>query len=195
MNELWEEDQAVNSENIIYKNLNISDTYTVITINDDLKIIYYYLSTGSIPASSYIKDEVTLNALMLELIAKVPDAVTEIIRSVPDATDIGGKITAVFDNQVITKIIRLLEPASADYIITYHTNIQKLNQQHQLVKTGSAGFSKTVWALIINYLLSDRGSDFNRQMFLESNIRSVASHYNLNLKQLAITLKKQQAFH
>lgn len=84
----------------------------------------------------------------------------------------------------VAEVIRLLEPGEYEFIVSYAAELKRSHQEVPAIKVSSAAFEKVVWKLILNYLMMDRGSDFNRKSFLRWNLSRIAAEYNISYVRL-----------
>lgn len=191
VDELWTDDQGGKQTEMAYQ-LPVDEdhiTSRAKLLYQHLETVFYFLNHGSFANNFAIEDQRKLNELFIESIDRVPGTVKEMLDAWQNTESPGERITAIFDTPSIVKIIRLIEPANADFIIDYHAGIAKIQQEKPLVNVEHSGFVKTVWVLILDYLFIERGSEFNRKSFLKSNIRNIANHYNISIGDLVSTLK------
>jgi hypothetical protein len=88
----------------------------------------------------------------------------------------------------INELVCLLEPQEAEFITNYQASVLIQQKKKSIVKTEEPELRKTLWEFILVLLLNDRGSVFNRKSFIESNIRSLAGHYNIRFMDLLLFL-------
>ncbi len=157
-------------------------------VQQNIELIKYYLVFGSLPWWSEPYTESGLVTIVLSLIKVVPKALTKLIVAIGQREDVRKRIATVFDDEVITAIVKLLEPANAAFIINYVEEVQVIHVKKPVVYTDGKDFKKAVWKFIFDFLLIERGSVFNERMFLDSNIRKLASSYNVQYADMLIYL-------
>lgn len=163
-----------------------------------LQLFEYYLRTGTLPWWAEKNTGLHADAVLDQLISSQPQALTDLIKRLGHQEYIRRRIVARFNSQRIAAIINLLEPADAAFIIGYHAQVMKAQQQKRVVQAESASFEKAVWYFILTYLLAERGNEFNRKDFTRSTIRQIASGYNISYQDLlkllyrAVLLTMQQ---
>ncbi|MBI3134478.1 MAG: hypothetical protein HYZ14_07345 [Bacteroidetes bacterium] len=84
----------------------------------------------------------------------------------------------------LRKIIRGLEPDNYTQITEFSKELIHIQVKENLVHTGSLDFKKNLWLWILNHLLIERGTIFNKVAFMRSNIRQMADHYNMTYEEL-----------
>ncbi|KAF2517477.1 hypothetical protein E0W68_10925 [Flavobacterium salilacus subsp. salilacus] len=88
------------------------------------------------------------------------------------------------NDQNIVTIIEGLEPSYHKEIIDFSGELNKIQQKEIIVQADTRDFKKHVWLWILNYLLTENGSVFNRLAFAKSSIMQMASHYNISYEVL-----------
>jgi len=154
----------------------------------DLEIIKHYLIFGSLPWWSEPYSENNLINLLLKLIRVIPAALRKVIVAAGQSDEVRKRITTAFNEEVITGIVKILEPADAAFIINYVNEVQEIHIKKPVVYTDSKDFKKAVWKFVFDFLLVERGSEFNRRMFLKSNIRRLADNYNVQYFEMLMYL-------
>lgn len=157
-------------------------------VQQNIELVKYYLVFGSLPWWSEPYAESGLATILLDLIKTVPKALTKLITTVGQSDEVRKRVTTVFSDEVITAIVKLLEPANAAFIINYVQEVQIIHVKKPVVYTDGKDFKKAVWKFIFDFLLLERGSVFNERMFLDSNIRKLANNYNIQYADMLIYL-------
>ena len=81
-------------------------------------------------------------------------------------------------------VIHLVQPDEYEFIVSYASHLKVSHKVHPVVKASSADFEKVVWKFILNYLMKDRGSDFNRKEFIKWNLTQIAAEYNTSYNKV-----------
>lgn len=84
----------------------------------------------------------------------------------------------------IQKTIEGFEPGNHEQINRFSNELIKVQSKENVVRAGTAEFKKNVWLWILNYLLTERGTLFNKLAFLKSSIVQMAGHYNIGYEEL-----------
>jgi hypothetical protein len=84
-------------------------------------------------------------------------------------------------------MVQILEPDEATFIFVYHADIIHVQETHPFYRQDIKEFEKNIWIFIFTYLLVDRGSNFNRKIFVRSTLTQMARQYNMEYGAL-ITL-------
>lgn len=84
----------------------------------------------------------------------------------------------------IQKTIEGFEPGNHEQITRFSNELIKVQTKENVVRAGTKDFKKNVWLWILNYLLTERGTLFNKLAFLKSSIVQMAGHYNIGYEEL-----------
>ncbi|MCW3071446.1 MAG: hypothetical protein JWO44_1336 [Bacteroidetes bacterium] len=84
----------------------------------------------------------------------------------------------------IHRIIQGLEPDNHPQILELSSELLKIQSRETIVQGSTGDLKKNLWHWILNYLLTERGTIFNRVSFMRSNIRQMAAHYNVSYDEL-----------
>ncbi len=89
-----------------------------------------------------------------------------------------------FNEASIVATIYLYEPQQAKFIVDYHTQISNSQKEKNEIKASSSDFKKSVWLFILNFLLIEHSSVFNKKMFVKSTLQAIAMYYNISFEDL-----------
>ncbi|UMB76137.1 hypothetical protein FXN80_18995 [Dickeya fangzhongdai] len=85
------------------------------------------------------------------------------------------------------RLLTLLEPADAPFIRELMEEVrasQPAIADHSAHAPGEPLLTHSLWSLTFSYLLAERGSEFNRQSYLDALLRQLAAHHNLSRQAL-----------
>lgn len=148
-----------------------------------LELLEYFLLRGTLPwwAGKRMMD--AARALEI-LVDTAPSRVRDLLVRIGAYAYVRARLAFQFSDALIRSVIRLLEPTEAEFIFSYHTEVIRIQRERQLVKAEDRAFSRSVWAFILDYLLVDRGTHFNRKEFVRLNLLGIAGNYNLGFHEL-----------
>jgi hypothetical protein len=151
-----------------------------------LALAKYYLLFGRAPwwASG---NSVNINELILKIINTSPNSLRLLLFEIGRNDEVRKRLAFSLQEDIIKKLVKILEPGDAEYIFTYHKTISKLNKEKQTVKVEEKQFNRSLWYLILTYIIYNRGGNFNRREFLKQNIHNVANIHNTSY-QILLTL-------
>ena len=151
-----------------------------------LALAKYYLLFGRAPWWAY-GNAVNINDLILKIINTSPNSLRLLLFEIGRNDEVRKRLAFSLQEDIIKKLVKILEPGDAEYIFTYHKTISKLNKEKQTVKVEEKQFNRSLWYLILTYIIYNRGGNFNRREFLKQNIHNVANLHNTSY-QILLTL-------
>jgi len=167
-----------------------NDLFTVKNLPDNqLAFVKYYLLFGRAPwwADSV---SVNFNDSILQVINHSPSEFRKLLYEIGRDESVRKRLAFSLDEQIIKKVVHVLEPSQSEYIFQYHSTIAKLNKAKQTVKTEEKVFKRSLWYVILTYIIYNRGGVFNRREFLKQNLYNVSTLYNVNYSELITLLYK-----
>ncbi|MGB8195039.1 MAG: contractile injection system tape measure protein, partial [Chitinophagaceae bacterium] len=170
---------------IIYVNSNSHPNIEISNTDaSEIAMLRSFLLQGLMPWN-YKNGDRSANGLMWLQLQNNREAVIEMIKEVAAAhKDVRKRIAWQFNEPAIHQIIGGLEPANHSHIIGFSNELVQIQTHENIVHTSIADFKKSVWLWILNYLLTERGTLFNKLAFMKSNIRQMADHYNIGYDTL-----------
>jgi hypothetical protein len=147
-----------------------------------LRLLHHFLITGELPWNTDAARG-TASDWLDELIKSEPSELIRLLRRTAKHETI-TRLVQQFSDAQLAQLITVLEPSEARFILRYAANLQTVQQQQLPVNDSSAAFREVRWRVIFNYLLVERGSLFNRRMFVKSTIAQLAAHYNISYSEL-----------
>ena len=99
------------------------------------------------------------------------------------------RVVAIFTDPMVADTITLLEPAAKAMVLPLIDRPQILRQAlvncaPDTTVIGEKSLRTQLWSFTLHYLLSARGSEFNRTSYLEQLLQQQAAHNNLGYAQL-----------
>jgi hypothetical protein len=156
-------------------------------------LLEYFLLTGLLPW--WVQDNrQDIDTFFQDFLSRDPEAARSMIRRIGQYESVRKRLIFQFRDESIRKLIAILEPADAAYILEYHREVVLVQQKEQVVQTEISVFEKSVWLFILNYLLVDRGGEFNRKEFTKSSLRQMAASFNIQYLDL-LSLFYQAVLH
>jgi len=113
-----------------------------------------------------------------------PAGLVELIRRLGRNEQIRQRMAMQLSEPSIFRIIGLLEPGYAQFIIDFIAATVKHEEIQQQVSEDEYASAKHYF--VLTYLLVERGSGFNTRMFARSVIRQMADRYNLQYRDLLL---------
>ncbi|MBS1635978.1 MAG: hypothetical protein JST26_08640 [Bacteroidetes bacterium] len=159
--------------------------------NRDLQTLFFFLVNGFFRHTAYVPEKAILADWFMQAIDTEQEPVLILIRQHGKEALFRRQVLTYLGEPVIRKIIRVLEPADAEGIFHYIDLTIGLQQQHHIVKSTESDFRQSLWDLVLLFLLADRGSVFNLRVFIESHVKALAAHYNMEFRTLLACLVQE----
>ncbi|MCB0375076.1 MAG: hypothetical protein KDD04_04070, partial [Sinomicrobium sp.] len=87
--------------------------------------------------------------------------------------------------------VTVIEPGGSKSIFTFHDHLKEQHRKKPIAPgMRETELSRTVWKFILTYLFMEMGSAFNQKMFLKSQIKQMAQHYNTTYQTVLLFLNK-----
>lgn len=178
------------AELILYQNTQKQNLITVYnkekSILEDLTV---FLLEGYFPWN-YQNKQGSINQIMSQLLQNNLSEIIAIVKKEGIAhAEVRKRISWQFDEKNITKIIAALEPNNSASIIEFSSVMTNLQVKETIIQTSASGFKKNLWFFILNFLLLERGTLFNKLAFMKSSILQMANHYNIAYFDLILLIE------
>lgn len=92
------------------------------------------------------------------------------------------------DERTLGDIVRLLEPVESSFVNEVTRRPVLFAEAAKARTEREAETKANLWEIVLTYLVSERGTQFNRRSFLRSMVLQMASHYNQDYLVLAESL-------
>jgi hypothetical protein len=152
----------------------------------DINSMHHFLRYGYLPWNSSHRNALILLEQMVDTNAA---ALASTIREAGAFESVRVRMTERFPGVVMRKIIGVLEPSHAQTIMDYHQHLGALNKQESIVRVPHNELEKALWLFVLNHLLAEQGSDFNRRALATSMLRQFSCHYNIAFTELLLLMK------
>ena len=153
-----------------------------------LQMLEHLLLTGTLPWQVASPHTFTWQTLLDTVYQQEPDSLQQLLRRLGLQQSIRARLAYQSDEEDMQKIITTIEPGEAPVILAYKNNIEAVQREKQLVKSGSTEFSQALSLFILTYLLEEKESEFSRKSFLKSILMQMAAHYNIAYQDLIFVL-------
>jgi len=151
------------------------------------ELLEYFLLTGSLPwwaAGALLTDPA---AIVEQLMGEDPQELRRVLLYTGQHDHVRKRLIHQFPESAVRAMVQVLEPDEAAFIFVYHADIIHVQETQPFYRQDLKEFEKNVWIFIFTYLLVDRGSNFNRKIFVKSTLTQMARQYNMEYGAL-ITL-------
>ena len=159
----------------------IEITDTAVTTFDMLS---YFLLHGLLPWN-YKPVYGSVNQMMGNQLQHNQQKIIEIIKKLGAVkADTHKRIAWQFNERIIIEIIKKIEPNNHNTIIYFSNELIKVQQKKVIGGSGTGEFKNNLLSWILYYLLTGRGTFFNKIAFLKCGLQQWASHYNIVFEDL-----------
>lgn len=142
-------------------------------------LLEYFLTTGTLPwwaAGDLLSDPSAVIAL---LVRDDPSGLKSLLQDKGRHDYVRKRLVFQFPTTTIHTVVEILEPDEAAFIFAYHSDIVHVQSAQRFFRQEVNEFEKHLWVFIFTYLLIDRGSNFNRKIFVKSTLARMARQHNL----------------
>ncbi|MEP6929443.1 MAG: contractile injection system tape measure protein, partial [Flavobacterium sp.] len=154
-----------------------------------LENLTVFLLEGYLPWN-YQSKEGSVNQIMAELLQNNLSEIIAIIKETGlSHEEVRKRISWQFDQKNVNKIIAALEPNNSGSILEFSSIMTNLQVKETIIQTSTASFRKNLYFFILNFLLLERGTLFNKIAFMKSSILQMANHYNISYPELILLIE------
>ncbi|MES2004844.1 MAG: contractile injection system tape measure protein [Bacteroidota bacterium] len=148
------------------------------------ELLTYFLVYGTMPWWIHASAGFDINTIVSELFGQNDALLRLILLDTGRYEYVRKRMVSQFNEESIRQMISVLEPDEASFIFGYHESVVRTQQEQQVVKTEQVLFEKAVWLFILNFILDERGGEFNRRIFAKSILMQMAAHFNIGYTEL-----------
>lgn len=150
---------------------------------NQIQCLQHFLLYGFFPWNYDVKhgsvNRILANALQIE-----PKDAIRMLEQIISHSIVRKRIVWQMTNHNIQTIIKGLEPNNYGHIISVHEQLIAIHSSPNVVQVRARGLKKSLWFWIFESLFKERETLFNKVAFLESSLRKMANHYNLDYSEL-----------
>ncbi|WP_299114011.1 contractile injection system tape measure protein [uncultured Winogradskyella sp.] len=148
-----------------------------------IELIKTFLIQGYMPWN-YESKNGSVNQILSSLLKNDKKEIDRMIKEIGVNENVRKRIAWQIKEENLLMIIEGLEPSNYVQIFDFANELTKIQQKKPIVQASSDGFRKNLWLWVLDYLLVERGTLFNKKTFIKSSIVKVANHYNIDYKTL-----------
>lgn len=161
--------------------------HQVEVLNEDtshVQMLRSFLLTGVMPWT-YRPSYGSVNELLAQQLRQNRPQLINMFRETGSAHDYVRKRMAwQFTEPNIVKTIQGLEPNHHEQVISFSNELNRIQAKETIVQSDTKDFRKNLWHWILNHLLTERGTIFNKVAFVKSSIMQMAAHHNISYDEL-----------
>jgi len=152
-----------------------------------LEAFRHYLVSGHLRWQD-TDSTLTPEELLVSLLRAHISELINLLRREGKQEAIRRRIAWQFSEEAVVGVIHGLEPTHATQILNYMEEVEQIHMQEEVVKAETSDFKRAKYYFVLTYLLAEKGSYFNTKSFLESILRQIAAHYNMEYGDLLLSL-------
>lgn len=146
-------------------------------------LLTYFLLNGTLPwytATEY-RD---VTRLFLFVLQKEPGRLKTFLMQYGHYTSLQQRLVYQLEDPELEQGVHLLRSAESPFISSYVRFLKKKYKAIKRSDINERNYRHAVWQVVYSWILTDRGSAFNRKSFLSQTIASLASRFNISYYRL-----------
>jgi hypothetical protein len=164
-----------------------------------MELLAHLLVHGSAPWWWAAGGNRSLESIVLDAIAESPIELARLVRRIGQAYPVRRRMVLQLTDACLEALVRVLEPADAEFIIHYGRNLREEQEKTNFVQATRKDFRDASWELVLQHLLVERGTLFNQKSFLRSVVQGLAQRYGIAyeilLAHLAAAIQPETRIH
>ncbi|WP_158992501.1 contractile injection system tape measure protein [Mucilaginibacter sp. L196] len=126
-----------------------------------------------------------VNEMLSNLLRSDMDGVISMVKETGATHEnVRKRIAWQFNESNIVKIITGLEPNYHNEIVEFSVELIRVQEQETVVKSNVRELKKNIWFWILNFLMNERGTLFNKVAFMKSTLKQMAAAHNISYDEL-----------
>lgn len=146
-----------------------------------MDVVRHFLRYGYLPWNASGRE---LASILHHCLENSAGTLGQMIREAGTAQVVRERLTTRFNDEMLRRIVTMLEPQHGDVILAYRAHLIMLNARETIIKATQGALGKVLWLFVFNHLLVEQRSIFNTKSFVKSMLRQFAAHYNLSFVEL-----------
>ena len=152
-----------------------------------LELFEYYLQNGTLPFGAADGD-FSFEQLIAELAESDETSLAQAIKQHAHQTNALERIVLQLGEAMLRRLLPLLEPRYAALIIACLADLRLTHRVKPVVELSETGFARSLWVLVLSYVLRESGSQFNRKSFVVWLLESIARDEGVDYRQVVLEL-------
>ncbi len=153
-----------------------------------LELFEYYLREGTLPFWASGGSAFSFEQLVAELAADQSDNLARVIKQHAYQSSTLERIVLQLGEAALRRLLRVLEPKYAALIIACLTDLRLIHRVEPVVELSENEFARSLWILVLTYVLREPGSQFNRKTLVESLLEGIARAEGVDYQQIVLAL-------
>ncbi|MDR3705701.1 MAG: contractile injection system tape measure protein [Paludibacteraceae bacterium] len=156
----------------------------------DYRHLLFFLEKGYLPWNSSYNSFQSVEKILAQALTHNRETFVQWLKGLGKNANIRLRIINQFNDPQINEIVKAVDPVNATFIIGYSADLRQIHKKEPIVPFTETGFRETTWAIILSYLLTDRGSRFNKKSFVAHTIQQLAISQNIDYGALLQVLNR-----
>jgi len=178
------------TELALYQN-NTNKSFEILHKNEShLQMMQAFFRTGILPWS-YYQEIGTIDKMLADQLQYHFHETIKAIKEVGVTSEIARKRMAwQLSDANLDRIIKGLEPGNHETIREFYIEMERIQTNERIVQCTTYEFKKQIYLWILNHLLTERGTLFNKIAFVRSSILQMARHYSISYHELIMLIQR-----
>jgi hypothetical protein len=142
--------------------------------------VRFLLAHGALPWWHSAAEPDGLDELLRAALGQSPDETRRALVVAGQDARARRRLALQLPTEALHEIVRLIEAGQAVFVIDYVAALERKQAEAPFVPATTTDFRVATWELVLAYLLVERGSQFNRKMFVSGTIAAMARHFGLD---------------
>jgi hypothetical protein len=165
------------------------DNYSQPESASRLELFEYYLRYGTLPFWASSDGAVfSFEQLVVELAESDEAGLVQAIKRHAYQTNTLERIVLQLGEAMLRRLLHLLEPKYATLIITCLTDLRLIHRVEPVVALSENEFARSLWVLVLTYVVREPGSQFNRKTLVEWLLKGIARAEGFDYRRLVSEL-------
>lgn len=147
-------------------------------------VLEHFLVHGSVPWWWTSPLPRGFEPILIALAAERPEDLRRILLDLGQQESVRLRLVRQFSEDALHRIVEVLEPTEAAFIIGYADTLQKEHREEAFVPSTLQDFQEAKWEFILQQLLVDHGSEFNRREFVRGTLQAMAGRFRVAYEEL-----------
>ena len=161
-----------------------SEIYSQTESASRFELLDYYLLHGTLPFWAPRQSHFSFEQLIAELAAEDPAALVRVIKQHAFHRSAIERLVLQLTETMLRQLLHLLEPQHAALIIAYMTDLKLVHRVEPVIAADEKEFARSVWLLVLTYVLQESGSQFNRKVFVKRLLEGLAMAEGVTYSQI-----------
>ncbi len=143
---------------------------------------------GYFPA--WLEKDKDLYSLLEVLLSTTPKAVGMLAKEVSLKSEAARIRIAQLNTPFFDRIIGVMVPEEVDWLIGYRNSYIQVHQSESSLPGSSKSLEQALNLFILNFIVNESGTKFNRLSFSERALKAIAAHYAIDFRDFLKEIKK-----